>query len=201
MTRPIVFLDCETTSLRPDRRAWEIALILRRPEHSDHERSWLVTVEDLDLGNADPQSLQVGGFYDRHPEINPQYQPVPFSALRGPSLQPEFAVLRTVESLTRGAIVYGSNPAFDMDVLDRRMRANGILPSWHYRGECIATAAKWWLKGRGLPVPESEKSEDLSRAVGVDPTQFDRHTALGDCQWTRAIFDVISAPAPALTGI
>jgi DNA polymerase III epsilon subunit-like protein len=194
MTRPIAFVDCETTSLRPDRRAWEIAVILRRPGQPDHERSWLVSVEDLDLGNADPQSLRIGGFYDRHPELNPHARPAQSGIFPGSNLQPESTVLRTVESLTRNAVIYGSNPAFDMDVLDRRMRAHGLLPSWHYRGECVATAAKWWLRGRGLPVPESEKSDDLSRAVGVDPAVFDRHTALGDCQWVQAMFDAIHAP-------
>ncbi len=67
MTR-IVFLDVESNSLRPDRRAWEIGLIVRRHGEPDREHSWLIAAEDLGLGNADVQALEVGGFYRRHPQ-------------------------------------------------------------------------------------------------------------------------------------
>lgn len=201
MTRPIVFLDTETTHLHPElARAWEIAVIVRRPGQPDHEQSFFVHADCLNLGYADPMALQIGRFYERHPHADDYVAASPMAIGRGPKTpRVEHVVLRTVEQLTRGAIVYGSNPAFDMDVLGRRMRANGILPSWHYGGECLATAAKWWLKGRGMPLPESEKSEDLSRAIGVDPDGFDRHTALGDCRWTRAMFDRMNGPAPVLS--
>lgn len=35
-------------------------------------------------------------------------------------------------------------------------------------------------------------SEDLSRAVGVDPDKIDRHTALGDARWAEAMFAKIT---------
>lgn len=35
------------------------------------------------------------------------------------------------------------------------------------------------------------KSDALSRAVGVDPEQFDRHTALGDAYWAKAIYEAV----------
>lgn len=49
MTR-IVFCDTETTSLRPDRRAWEVGLIVRDPDRREREFQWFVRSEDLDLG-------------------------------------------------------------------------------------------------------------------------------------------------------
>jgi DNA polymerase III epsilon subunit-like protein len=177
--QPICFIDTETTSLRHDRRAWEIALILRRPGKPDHETAWLVDYADLDLGNADPASLKFGRFYDRHPGP-------------GTTLFEESEVLQRVEQLTRGAILMGSNPGFDAEVLGARMRAHGICPSWHYRTECLSTAMKWWLIARGHPLPAGEKSDALSRVVGVDPDGFERHTALGDCRWTRAIHDTLA---------
>ncbi len=169
----LCFIDIESTSLRPDRRAWEIAVIVRRPDEPDHEQSWLVDRSDLDLGNADLASLKFGGFYERH---------------RGYT-KPESVILTEVERLTRGAILMGSNPSFDAETLAARMRAHGICPSWHYRTECLSTAMKWWLVSRGLTLPSGEKSDALSQAIGVDPGTFDRHTALGDCQWTRAIHE------------
>ncbi|MBO0875367.1 MAG: hypothetical protein J2P19_18450 [Pseudonocardia sp.] len=51
----LCFLDTETTSLRPDRRAWEIAVIRRDNGHQD-QRVWYVAAADLDLGNADPMA-------------------------------------------------------------------------------------------------------------------------------------------------
>jgi DNA polymerase III epsilon subunit-like protein len=175
----IAFVDCETTSLRPDRRAWEIAVILRRPSKPDHETAWLINYDDLDLGNADVGSLRIGKFYDRHP---------------GPraSVFSEKEVLLRVEELTRGAILMGSNPSFDAETLSARMRENGICPSWHYHLEDVPTLAKGWLYGSGSALPETWKSDAISLACGVDPAGYDRHTALGDCRWVRDLFDVVT---------
>ncbi len=71
VTAPIVFIDTETTSLRPDRRAWEVGLIRREPGRPDAEHRWLIAADDLDLGNADSFALGVGRFYDRHPGYPP----------------------------------------------------------------------------------------------------------------------------------
>lgn len=182
---PIVFIDCETTSLRPDRRAWEIALIKREdPGRRDREASWFVTLDDLDLGNADLMSLKIGGFYDRHPEIR---QP------HADSLPREAQILTEVEVLTRGALVLGSNPSFDMETLGAAMRRVGICPSWHYHPVDVPTMAQGWLLGNGINVADlPQKSDDISLAVGVDPTKFDRHTAIGDCYWISDLYDAIT---------
>lgn len=80
MTR-LVFIDTETTSLRPDRRAWEVGLIERVPvvvrhpdgpdtsSTEDREHHWFIDTEDLDLGNADLMSLKIGRFHERHPQM------------------------------------------------------------------------------------------------------------------------------------
>lgn len=185
MTGPtIAFIDTETTSLRHDRRAWEVALILRRPGHPDHEQSWVIDMGDLDLGNADLQSLTFGRFYDRHPQ----------TLLAGLSSRVylEQDVLRAVESLTRGAVLMGSNPGFDAEVLAARMRANGICPSWHYHLEDVPTLALGWLYGAGKAIPEVRKSDQISAACGVDPAAYDRHSALGDCRWIRDLYDAVT---------
>lgn len=43
-------------------------------------------------------------------------------------------------------------------------------------------------------------SEAISREVGVDPDKFDRHTALGDVLWARAIWDAVHNPSYARHG-
>ena len=50
---PICAVDCETTSLRPDRRALDIALI-RRDDECERRVQFFIELDALDLPNADP---------------------------------------------------------------------------------------------------------------------------------------------------
>jgi DNA polymerase III epsilon subunit-like protein len=208
---PICFVDTETTSLRHDRRAWEVAVIVRRPGQPDHEQSWFIHEHELDLGNADLGSLKIGRFHDRHPQAAPGADQSPGSPLRT-KVKPEFDVMRQVEELTRGAHLVGAVPNFDAEVLGNRMRAHGICPSWHYHLIDVETLAVGFLRSSaayggsgagsmrelaGSITALPWNSEALSRALGVDPEDFGRHTALGDARWARAIFDVITARDPA----
>lgn len=187
--RTIAFTDCETTGLHPGRRPWEIAAIIRPAGgdvRADIPYLWFIDVCDLDLGNADPKALEIGGFYQRHPQMID-------AALKGKTYRLADA-LQSLELVLRGAVVFGSNPAFDTGTLDPLMRANGILPSWHYHPIDIPSMAEGWLRGRGRPLPEQLKSEALCRAAGVDPDKYDRHTALGDCGLFRAVYETIIVP-------
>jgi DNA polymerase III epsilon subunit-like protein len=202
----LCFIDTETTSLRHDRRAWEIAVITREPGKPQREDSWFVAAQDLDLGNADLMSLKIGGFLDRHPGYrSPEIPPkVPDGDLRG-----EHGVLRQVEDITRGAHLVGAVPSFDAEVLGNRMRANGICPSWHYHLIDIEALAVGYLHGRvhgeeadggwanaladvGLPW----KSDQLSAALGVGVSDEDRHTALGDARWAMRVWDAVTGGRP-----
>lgn len=197
MTR-LCFVDCETTSLRPDRRAWDIALIIREDGQPDIEHQWYVEAQDLDLGNADPFALRIGHFYERHPSAKTADRFVSGD-------EPESYVLRQVELLTRGAHLIGCVPNFDADVLGTRMRAHGILPSWHYHLIDVETLAVGWLMRKKQQLQAEDptvdygdfpplpwKSEDLSRAVDVEqPSGEDRHTAIGDARWARDIYDAV----------
>lgn len=64
----VVFLDTETTSTGRDRRPWEIAMI-RRDDTGEKALTIFVDVADLDLDNADPDALRIGGFHSRHPQF------------------------------------------------------------------------------------------------------------------------------------
>jgi len=185
----LCFIDTETTSLRPDRRAWEIAVILRRPGQPDDERCWFVDVADLDLGNANLGSLKIGRFLDRHPQYCGGPAPHSYSG--------EYDVLREVEALTRDAYLVGAVPSFDAEVLDTRMRARGICPAWHYYLQDFGTLIVGYLAGQGVPVPAPPwEPEDLSRLIGVEPPgEAERHTALGDARWAARVWDGVLGPA------
>ena len=185
MSARICFIDTETTSLRHDRRAWEIAAITREPGRAWREESWFVAAEDLDLGNADLMSLKIGRFHERHP----QYA----SGGSAQSTGREHAVLRAVEARTRGAHLIGAVPSFDAEVLGSRMRANGICPSWHYHLQDFETLIAGYLRGLGEPVPDLPwRSDDLSRVIGVEPPGEDeRHSALGDARWAVRVWDAV----------
>lgn len=192
MTTPsIVFLDTETTSLRPDRRAWEVALIARRADAPEIARSWYIRAADLDLGNADLGSLRVGRFFDRHPEYRQARGAE--DSWRAAETSAEADVMRQVEVLTRGAVLVGAAPGFDAEVLAARMRAHGIVPSWHYHVQDFETLIAGYLRGQGKPLPALPwRSDDLSRLVGVEPPgEDDRHTALGDAWWALRVWDAV----------
>ncbi len=170
----LVFLDTETTSLRHDRRAWEIGLVARADDGTHVEVSWFVDAEDLDLGNADLMSLKIGRFHERHPGI------------RG--CEPEAMVLLEIEHYTRGATIVGAVPWFDTDVLGQRMRANGICPSWHYHLVDVETLAAGALR---LAPPRD--FDTLLNQYGLVYAEADRHTALGDARMVRDLYDAVLA--------
>lgn len=187
----LVFIDTETTSLRPDRRAWDIGLIVR-DTNLEVELQWFIDVNELDLGNADPFALKVGRFYDRHPQMIDSRSSVTL----------EYAALRQIERETRGAHLVGAVPNFDAEVLATRMRAHGIAPSWHYHLIDVEALAVGALAARGQwPGPGINEldalpwsSDALSTALGVTVSDEDRHTALGDARWARALYDAATRP-------
>lgn len=140
--------------LGPDARVLSqlvVALIVRRPGEPDREYQWFVDDLDLDLGNADPFALKIGR---------------PFPDTLPPS---EADVLRQVEPLTRGAHLVGCVPNFDAEVIAARMRAHGLLPSWHYHLIDVETLAVGCLAAKRVAMSLPWDSEALAWAVGVDP--------------------------------
>jgi len=102
------------------------------------------------------------------------------------------------------------------------MRANGICPSWHHHLIDVEALTVGYLNGRrarqneivdGYPlendgehvpglvrwdrpgpwdVPLPWKSDDLSAMLHVEVSDEDRHTALGDARFARAIYDAVT---------
>ena len=207
---PILFIDTETTGVHPRRKVWEIAMI-RRDENGEKETVFFV---EVDLSDADPFGLNIGRFYERHPEGRRISGRTPTSFTPGlpplPAASQEWAA-REVARVTHGAHLVGAVPNFDAETLAPLLREHRLIPAWHYHLIDVEALAVGYVSGvaaraideakmRGEAAPNIDwsksappwNSNDLSRAVGVDPEQFDRHTALGDAKWARAIYDAVT---------
>ena len=211
---PICAVDTETTSLRPDRRAWDIALI-RRDDEGERRVQFFIELDALDLPNADPFSLNVGRFWERHPQAvklragtsifcednelwsawaNDKIVDVPAG-----SVVDAVTAAHIVAAVTHGATLVGAVPNFDAEVLSALLRDNSLTPTWHYHlVDVEALAVGWvcaWDRTDGRPgITPPWRSDDLSTALGVPPPdEATRHTALGDAAWALAIYDHITA--------
>lgn len=177
--RPIAFVDVETDGLGPQCRAWEIAII-RREDGEQTELHWFLP---LDLRHADPVGLDVGGFWDRHPSGR-KVSGKPPAPIEPTTTCHEAA--RDIMRLTFGATLVGAGVHFDAGVLSRLLRAEGYLPSWHYRLRCVTTLAS----GRvGRDVGGLDDALDALALAGVQPTE--RHTAIGDARAAMRIYDTV----------
>ncbi|WP_102145674.1 hypothetical protein [Mycobacterium hubeiense] len=182
--RPVVFLDTETTRKDRDRRPWEIAMI-RRDESGEQELTIFIDTADLDLDNADPEALAVGGFHRRHPQCGAPLNP-------GARLcsGAEAAVL--VWQWTKKARVYGVVPSFDTECLDELLHRHELEWGWHFQPWDIAVLATGYLLGRQLPLQRCAEATSLQCGV-TPPTPEQRHTAMGDARWVARWYDHLMA--------
>ena len=188
----LAFVDCETTGLDVDRHEiWEVGLILRSgmgtpddPVLGDQEHHWFLPV---DLSRADPFALGIGGFHDRHPQ---GYRTPPAGGVPGtlPPLTPLAAFAREFARLTDGAHLVGAVVSFDAERLDRLLRRQQFLPAWHYH----LVDVEAMVAGRYALTPPWDSGE-LSDRAGVDRGLYEKHTALGDARWARALFDQMTS--------
>lgn len=188
MADPVCFVDTETTALDRDlRQIWEVALLVPGTHHV-----WNLPV---DLSRADPMSLGMNGFHDR-------YNHWDTPDIERPAILREFAA--EFARLTRGLHLVGACVNFDELSLWRLVRDNGQCPMWHYHLGDVENMAAGYLASGVAPKAwpglyyGSEplyrppwNSTLLSYAVGVDPDQYDRHTALGDALWAKAIYEAV----------
>jgi hypothetical protein len=206
--RPVLIVDCETTSLTPDYATgagviWELAVI----EHAENrERLWRMKP---DLVAADAAALSVGRYYERTAGMCSTCTPDrahdlarPELTLRDPEWSEPPALAAEVAPLLDGATIIAANPAFDAGFLAAFLARYGQAATWHYRLRDIGSMAAGYL-ARGYDpehagqeaspqIPALDASTDEhALALGIDPTGFDRHTALGDCRLVQAMLDVI----------
>ncbi|WP_255775020.1 hypothetical protein [Mycobacteroides abscessus] len=191
----IVFMDTETLGLDPLAPVWEFAAI-RRYENGIEAKYHC--------------------FIDHDPAFWLDLLPAQFQEDYKARFDAQQALKRAdaaemIHTATDGAHVVGAVPSFDTERLARILNQTGWgAPPWHYHLIDIENVVTGYLHGvaaraidearmRGeepdpalvnRPGPPY-KSDDLSRAVNVDPNDFDRHTAMGDVLWTRAQWDAV----------
>ena len=184
--RPICAMDTETTSLAWNREAWEVALI-RRDDDGVKETSFFI---DVDLNRADPKSLEIGGYYRRHPhgiwstdlaakDANMIDSPAP----NGLTYLWADHAARVVQRWTHEATIVGAQPHFDTHIFERMLRKYERQPSWHYRLRDVESMTAGAL---GEDVGGLAK---CAAALGVPFPDADQHTALGDARVALAIYD------------
>jgi hypothetical protein len=214
----ICFIDTETTGLDPVRHGiWEVALIT--PDSCEHV--WQFPVDEmaadpiaLNIGRYwerrwpdDCEVTALDAIYDAH---KPTSRRKNFPG-QGRAITPTTTWCRHFRDLTAGLHLAGAVVSFDEERLRRLLRRNGVLHRWHYHLIDVEALAAGYLSGlatasRELGDPKADgptdeeirliqppwKSDGLSAALGVDPEDFERHTALGDAKWARAIWDAVT---------
>jgi DNA polymerase III epsilon subunit-like protein len=208
-SKPIAFVDTETTGLDPRRHdAWEIAIILRRPGQADLEHLFQLHTS---LADADPKALEIGRYKERFAvPIDEFAVELPTNTRITRTTLTEADLMHSLMSLLDGATLVGSNPAFDDRFLTKLFNEAGLPPRWHYRTVDIATMAVGHLYGQAYTLTKQNfdaefynradnllangwKSYELSRLMGIEPpTKADAHTALGDARWARDVYDAIT---------
>lgn len=191
---PLCFVDTETDGVHHGRKPWEIAVIRREPD--GREMTWCQFVE-IDLATADPFGLRIGRFYDRHPlgkHLAHGYADDPLVVAEFNLVTRRAAAVR-VAQLTHGAHIVGAVPNFDTEVFAGLLRSEGLTPAWHYHLVDVENLAVGYLAGKGQTLAPPWKSDDLLALLGIPQVPDDqKHTALGDAQWVRSIYDAVMRP-------
>lgn len=177
MTRAVCAVDTETDGTTWNRQTYEVAIVKRWPDGHTQESSWFLPI---DLRHADPRVLEIGGFYDRHPE---GIRLTTGRTVAAPS-DPE-VVARAVFRLTHNATIVGAQPQFDTHVLSCLLHRHGLQPSWHYRLYDVESLTAGHLKAQ---VGGLAKCAD---AMQIPFPEDQQHTALGDARVALAIYDAI----------
>jgi DNA polymerase III epsilon subunit-like protein len=207
----MVFLDTETTGLDPRRhKLWNVGMVVvDGAEESEHEWMWWP-----DLSTADPMALAINRFYDRAGDAlaSPWSDTYDAGAVlyvgddhADPVDEPVAKAAHNIAHTLDGATIVGAIPWFDVNFLVPWLAEHGHVFTGHYHLIDVEALAVGKLAGHGgrrkddgLPAEPGPfdpkppwRSTDLSLAVGVDPEQFDRHTALGDARWAKAIYEAV----------
>lgn len=178
-----VFLDCETLGLDRHAPIWEFAAIRIEDDGVESEREHFQILHDPHAHGID--------WLATLPEWFQRDYAARFKA--STALTPAEAAHRVSKIVRGGAVIAGSNPGFDMERLTDLLAVFDLEPEWHYHPCDVPTMAIGWLSSlSGLTPGRPWKSNELSELVGVDPDNYKRHTAMGDVEWCRDLYDSIT---------
>jgi hypothetical protein len=193
---PICFMDTETLGLNPEAPVWEFAAIRRewpqqiemwggdivaRPQDQDSEFHCFID------HNCDPWITEM---HENHGSDFVKDYRKRFDARTALTT---YRAAEMIYKATKGAHIIGACPSFDTERLAKLLRSRGFEPAWHYHLTDVENMIVGYLAGRGQPIHPPWKSDTLSRAVGVEPEDFMRHTAMGDVLWIKAQYEAVMA--------
>jgi hypothetical protein len=194
---PLIFLDIESTGVEDDADIWEFAAIRRQ----DGEQTDLhLFVRHDPFKCAKLPDLPGKPFQTDHRARFPGARDgcIANGGWSPGTVTPEraaFEVWRFTAPVFDSRQVphlVGCMPHVDVGWLKRIMRPAGYEPAWSYHLTDVENLARGWLRARDPRNPAIGppwRSDDVFRAVGVDPDQFDRHTAMGDVLLAVAVYD------------
>lgn len=180
----LIFIDTETTGLEPSADIWEFAGIRRRADGIS-EALHLFIEHDWSKCAKLPESFLA----DHHARF-PGHD-LATKRLTAARKINEFVKASSVPdvAVTDKPVLIGSAPDFDAGMITRFIQSetSSWRPTWDHQLIGVVPLMLGYLAAKGMPIP-AHKSEDLSRAIGVEPDDFERHTAMGDVLWTMAIY-------------
>lgn len=180
----LVFMDTETLGVHVDAPIWEFAAVRRKSLGGElaAEQSLHIQIHhyaDPWLTGDDPLPEQFQADYRarfRYADAVGQSE----------------AAQMIAEFLQGRPHIVGAVPNFDTERIARQLLRPAHIPEpWHYHLIDVENLVVGFLAGRSMLMEPPWKSDDLSRAVGVDPDQFARHTAMGDVRWAMAQYDAV----------
>lgn len=190
----LIFIDTETVRKEPGPATiWELALIVRDEGEPDHELVWHIRP---DVSLADPQSLSIGGYYERSTAqvlpagsgrlVHDSEEDPPTTPLDGPE------IARPVAQLLSKAVIVGANAgSFDVPHLAAYLRGQGecLAADYHYLD--IGSLVLGWAHGSGEAAPEPPlRLSTAITACGLDPASYTAHEGLNDARAVRDIWDM-----------
>lgn len=196
----IVFLDLETTGVRPEIHAIiEIGMVLppdRTSAAIDPDWEIWIQLTEEELGNADSDALKVNGYnriarkrdykyYEESSSGDVTYrQTVRFNNRHSLALD--------IAEHLDGALLAGNNVKFDQQFLELWLRRHGACPTWDYRVLDVPTYAAGVWNGMRAPdevlIKPPFSSAKVAKAFNV-PEPEEAHTALGDALWAKRLYE------------
>lgn len=192
----LVFLDTEYTCLDLRlARLWNVGMVVRKPDGT--QSTGEVIFDEVDLTYADPMALEKGHFWQRSPAVGGDPGAAEFLSTRDAA---QWILERLAPDITDDGKsvprhIVGCNPIGDVILLRELLQLSGLPWPAHYHVICAEAMAIGALRARGVQVPIGFSSAWLTDQLGVTPTPAsDKHTALGDAQWTMRLYDAASRP-------
>lgn len=197
---PLVFLDLETTGLDPERdQIWEFAAI--RSYQGTETAYHFFVQHDMSLADSHLPEIFLNQYKRRFHAQDSNIPTIDPTALA--------AIVRHIVFAPVGGVkphIVGAVPSFDENFLKVLLIAHGYGSSkgwpWHYHLIDVENLTVGYLNGMLQYGSESKintlviqnaislpwNADELSSTLGIDLTRYERHTAMGDVQWARAIY-------------